>query len=76
MQALWSSKGKSFKRRIAIGIPKVHWLGIEGDYNALVIDLLGPNLEDLFAFCERKFSLQTSLSATKRLVILNFIDSS
>ena len=40
---------------VIVGIPNVHWFGVEGDYNVMVIDLLGPSLEDLFNYCKRKF---------------------
>lgn len=39
----------------AIGVPRVHWYGIEGDFNVMVIDQLGPSLEDLFQFAGRHF---------------------
>jgi casein kinase I family protein HRR25 len=41
------------------GAPKLHWCGRESGYNVLVVDLLGPSLEDMFNFCGRKFSVKT-----------------
>ncbi|WJX83857.1 diphthine--ammonia ligase [Trifolium repens] len=37
------------------GISHIKWHGVEGDYNVMAIDLLGPSLEDLFNYCSRKF---------------------
>lgn len=51
------------------GIPKVYWSGSEGEYNALVMDLLGPSLEELRVFCGNKFSIQTILMIAVQLVV-------
>eukprot|EP00357_Protocruzia_adherens_P027714 CAMPEP_0115034482 /NCGR_PEP_ID=MMETSP0216-20121206/40681_1 /TAXON_ID=223996 /ORGANISM="Protocruzia adherens, Strain Boccale" /LENGTH=364 /DNA_ID=CAMNT_0002413383 /DNA_START=29 /DNA_END=1123 /DNA_ORIENTATION=+ len=41
------------------GIPKVHYMGTEGDFNIMVMDLLGPSLEDMLQYCSGRMSLKT-----------------
>ncbi|CAN4098524.1 unnamed protein product [Withania somnifera] len=50
------------------GVPNLKWFGVEGDYNVLVMDLLGPSLEDLFNFCSRKMSLKTVLMLADQMI--------
>lgn len=52
----------------AVGIPTIKWCGSEGDYNVMVMELLGPSLEDLFNFCSRRFTLKTVLLLADQMI--------
>lgn len=51
-----------------IGIPCIHWYGIEGEFNIMILDLLGPSLEDLLKICNRKLSLKTVLILADQMI--------
>ena len=57
-----------------IGIPKIHWNGLyfhkpeKLDINFLVMDLLGPSIEDFFQICQRRFTLKTVLMLADQMI--------
>jgi casein kinase 1 len=46
-----------------VGVPKVYAVTTEGSHNLLVMQLLGPSLEDLFQRANRRFSAKCALMA-------------
>ncbi len=44
------------------------WCGTETGINILIVDLLGPSLEDMFQLCNRRFNLKTVCMLAEQLV--------
>ncbi|KAJ1971514.1 Palmitoylated plasma membrane-bound casein kinase [Dimargaris xerosporica] len=51
-----------------VGVPTVYYFGQEGLHNVLCMDLLGKSLEDLFDFCDRKFTPKTVCMLAKNMI--------
>ncbi|CAJ1399981.1 unnamed protein product [Effrenium voratum] len=52
----------------APGFASVYFSDTQGDFNLMVMDLLGPSLEDLFNICRRRFSLKTLLMLADQML--------
>ena len=50
------------------GFPETYSYCSKDDYQVMVFELLGPSLEDLFVFCDRHFSLKTTLLLMDQLL--------
>jgi serine/threonine protein kinase len=57
-----SSKGTN------IYVPKFYWYGQQDDFNVLILEVMGPNLEHLHNICGGKFSLKTTLLVAQELI--------
>jgi serine/threonine protein kinase len=51
------------------GIPGVFWCGHDGDYNILVMELLGDNLNRLLQMTGNKFSYKTVLMIADQVTL-------
>jgi len=51
-----------------VGVPSLHWYGVNENYNVMVLDLLGPSLENLLSSCNRHFSIKTTLMLAYDLI--------
>mmetsp|Transcript_86452 Transcript_86452/g.106099 ORF Transcript_86452/g.106099 Transcript_86452/m.106099 type:complete len:381 (-) Transcript_86452:8-1150(-) len=48
-------------------VPHIRWIGSQGEYNYMVMDLLGPSLDAYFKHCKR-FSLKTVLTVATQII--------
>ena len=51
-----------------VGLPTIYWLGRHDDFRVMALELLGPSLEDLFAYCGHQFSLKTTLMIADQIL--------
>uniref|UniRef100_A0A914C8S4 non-specific serine/threonine protein kinase n=1 Tax=Acrobeloides nanus TaxID=290746 RepID=A0A914C8S4_9BILA len=51
-----------------IGLPHMRYFGQEREHYCMVMELLGPSLEDLFNTCKRRFSLKTVLMLADQMI--------
>jgi serine/threonine protein kinase len=59
-----------------VGIPTIHWYGVEGEYTIMVVELLGPSLEDLLGLCHKALTIKTVLMLAEQMITrVEFIHS-
>ncbi len=51
-----------------VGVPRVYYFGPYSHQNVLVLDILGPSLQDCFILCNRRFSLKTIIKIAIQLI--------
>eukprot|EP00747_Dinoflagellata_sp_TGD_P078716 gnl/TRDRNA2_/TRDRNA2_160198_c0_seq1.p1 gnl/TRDRNA2_/TRDRNA2_160198_c0~~gnl/TRDRNA2_/TRDRNA2_160198_c0_seq1.p1 ORF type:complete len:402 (-),score=58.40 gnl/TRDRNA2_/TRDRNA2_160198_c0_seq1:139-1224(-) len=71
-QPMLASEHKLYTRIEASGggeaVPTVHWYGVDGEFNVLVMDLLGKSLMGCFELCKYKFSLKTVCMIAEQMI--------
>jgi hypothetical protein len=50
------------------GVPNIYWFGNEHNHNILVLELLGPSLEQLLTFCNHRFEPATILLLARQML--------
>lgn len=68
-----SGGGIAYKLIDIEGIPKLKWFGIEGNYNILIIQLLGPSLQDLLTISHSCFPHSTVVLLAIQMVLCGLI---
>jgi serine/threonine protein kinase len=48
--------------------PKLYFIGTEGDFNVLIIELCDPSLKNLRTYCGGSFTMKTTLLLTMQMV--------
>lgn len=51
-----------------VGIPTLHWFGAEGDFSIMVMEKLGPSLEDLLHFCNYSMCLKSVIQLAEQML--------
>ncbi|RYC80985.1 hypothetical protein BFJ63_vAg16122 [Fusarium oxysporum f. sp. narcissi] len=63
-----SSQRKNRITNIIDGFPNIYYYGQYRLHNILIMDLLGPSLQDLFDICGQRFTLKTVVMVAKQLL--------
>lgn len=58
-------------RKHCSGVPEIYRIGNSTKWNYMIMSYLGPNLEELFIYCKRRFSIKTTILLS--LQIFNII---
>lgn len=51
-----------------VGIPSLYYSCMTSEYNFMVMDLLGPSLDELFTLCKKTFDLMTVVMIADQMV--------